>query len=98
MERRISLLHYLSLHPLDSSHRWLFALFLTVYGCLIGINPKGDIHLMGRVMSYMSRMSSSYTLTFMKIYVHWNFCSVKLSNCLAILTGICILDSGGLAL
>ena len=53
---------------------------------------------MGRVMSYMSRMSSSYTLTFMKIYVHWNFYGVKLSNCKAILTGICILDSGGLAL
>ena len=32
MERRISLLHYLSFRPLDSSHRWLFALFLTVYG------------------------------------------------------------------
>lgn len=73
-----SLLQYLSLHPLDYSHRWWFALFLTVYGCLICINPKDDTQLMGGVMSYMSRMSSGFPLTFMNICVHWNFCSVKL--------------------
>jgi len=76
MERRISFLHYLSLRPLDYGHCWLFALFLTVYGCLICINPKDDTHLMGRVMSYMSRMSSSYTFN-----IYENLCPLEFLQC-----------------